>query len=140
MRFCGVSADFLYTYTTDKSTMAIGECTYIIYVHYSPGSKFLRGITSIKISEFLCHHFHIPQIGLRLTQPYEACERPLGMVQPLGSREERIRWVGSSAGSRATSPQRRSWRSRTTQVTCLDFDSGDIHITQSTRDITNLTI
>ena len=48
-------------------------------------------------------HARILQIGLHLTQP-EAYGRPLGMVQPLGSREERIRWAGYSAGSRATCP------------------------------------
>ena len=45
------------------------------------------------------------------------------MVQSLGSRQKIIQkesWAGSSAGSRATCPQRRSGRSRTLQVTCLN--------------------
>ena len=40
-------------------------------------------------------HAHILEIGLHLTQPWS-------LWTPLGSRQERIRWVGSSAGSRAT--------------------------------------
>ena len=50
---------------------------------------------------------------------HEAYGRTLGIVQPLGSRKESLQWAGSPAGSHATCPQRRSWRSRTMQVTCL---------------------
>ena len=50
---------------------------------------------------------------------HEACGRTFGIVQPLGSRQEKIRWAGSSAASRATCPWRRSWRARNMQVTCL---------------------
>ena len=37
---------------------------------------------------------------------HEACVCPLSMDQPLGSWQERIRWAGSSTGSRATCPYR----------------------------------
>ena len=59
---------------------------------------------------------HVFQIGLHRRSP-EACQQPFGMVQSRGSRQERIRWTGFSAGSRATCPYRRSWRSQTTQAT-----------------------
>ena len=60
----------------------------------------------------------MPLRGASTWRNHEACGRPLGMVQPLGSREDRIRLAGSSLGSRATCPQRRSRRSGIMQITC----------------------
>ena len=52
--------------------------------------------------------------------PPEACGRALGMVQPPGSRKERIQWAGFSTGSRATCPWRRALTNYAGGSPCVD--------------------
>ena len=62
-------------------------------------------------------HAYILQIGLHFALSRSMRSAPV-MVQPLGFRQDRIRWAGSSIGNRATCPWKRSWRSRAIQVPC----------------------